>query len=263
MMTEPELTCTPWYDGSLDLWQARDGFRATTDAVIVAAAVDPDCRHVAELGAGAGAASLALARRCPEMQITAVERDPLMVELLRRNIAENNLAPGMNALAADIHDPDAMAGLSGGFDHVFCNPPYNDEASSLSDHEYRRQAMAGDDLAGWIKVASGLLADRGGMTLISRADRLPSILTACAEWRFGDVVVRPVHSRQGQPALRVLVAARKVLQGPLVMLPPLILRDEANDLTPEMQAISHERAAVSMQAPGRQYRPAKVTIKAT
>ncbi|MGC6484449.1 MAG: tRNA1(Val) (adenine(37)-N6)-methyltransferase [Candidatus Puniceispirillales bacterium] len=254
MTIEPGLTCTPWYDGSLKLWQADEGFRATTDAVLVAAAVDADCRHVVELGAGGGAASLALARRCPQMQITAIERDPLMAGLLGRNISENDLSDRLAAIHADIHDNAAMAGLAGRHDHVFFNPPYNDEASSLSSTPRRRTAMAGDDLGGWIRVAAGLLADRGGMTLISRADRLPDILAACGEHHLGETVLRAVHSRPGQPAIRILVSARKGLRGRLVMLPPLILRDDSNTLTATMQAISHDCAALGMKAPGRQYR---------
>ena len=33
--------------------------------------------------------------------------------------------------------------LAGQYDHVFFNPPYNDEASSLSGDSRRREAMAG------------------------------------------------------------------------------------------------------------------------
>ena len=253
MTTDTPLTLTKWYDGSLDLWQPRDGFRATTDAVLIAAAVDPASRRAAELGAGGGAASLALARRCPEVSITAIERDPLMASLLSRNITENALQDRLDAVAADLND--IAAPLAGQYDHVFFNPPYNDEASSLSGDRRRREAMAGDDLYGWINVAAQLLVDRGGMTMISRADRLEMILEGCADARLGEIVIRAVHGRGDQPAIRVLLAARKSVQGPLVMLPPLVLRDDANALTPEMEDISHRRGAIVMRAPGRKRRP--------
>lgn len=253
MTTDTPLTLTKWYDGSLDLWQPHDGFRATTDAVLIAAAVDPASRRAAELGAGGGAASLALARRCPEVSITAIERDPLMASLLSRNITENALQDRLDAVAADLND--IAAPLAGQYDHVFFNPPYNDEASSLSGDRRRREAMAGDDLYGWINVAAQLLVDRGGMTMISRADRLEMILEGCADARLGEIVIRAVHGRGDQPAIRVLLAARKSVQGPVVMLPPLVLRDDANALTPEMEDISHRRGAIVMRAPGRKRRP--------
>ena len=250
--SKTKLTKTKWYDGSLDLWQPRDGFRATTDAVLIAAAVDASSRRVAELGAGSGAASLALARRCPEVMITAIERDPLMASLLARNITENAMQDRLDAVAADLHD--AAATHAGQYDHVFFNPPYNDEASSLSGDKRRRDAMAGDDLKGWINVAAQLLVDRGGMTMISRADRLEMILEGCAAARLGEIVVRAVHARGDQPAIRVLLTARKSVKGPLVLLPPLVLRDDANALTPEMEAISHRCGEIVMRAPGRRRR---------
>lgn len=251
--SKARLTQTKWYDGSLDLWQPRDGFRATTDAVLVAAAVDGSSRRVAELGGGGGAASLALARRCPEVKITAIERDPLMASLLSRNITENAMQDRLDAVPADIHD---VAGpLAGQYDYVFFNPPYNDEASSLSGDSRRRDAMAGDDLHGWIRVAAQLLVDRGGMTMISRADRLEMILQGCADARLGEIVIRAVHGRGDQPAIRLLLAARKSVQGPMVILPPLVLRDDTNALTAEMEEISHRRGEIVMRAPGRKRRP--------
>ena len=231
MTTDTPLTLTKWYDGSLDLWQPRDGFRATTDAVLIAAAVDPASRRAAELGAGGGAASLALARRCPEVSITAIERDPLMASLLSRNITENALQDRLDAVPADIHD--IAATLAGQYDHVFFNPPYNDEASSLSGDSRRRDAMAGDDLHGWIRVAAQLLVDRGGMTMITRADRLEMILQGCADARLGEIVIRAVHGRGDQPAIRLLLAARKSVQGLMEILPPLVMRDDTNALTPK------------------------------
>ena len=253
-ITEAELTCSRWYDGSLTLWQPRRGFRATTDAVLAAAAVDGECRHVVELGAGGGAASLALARRCPGMRITAIERDRLMASLLERNITKNSMAEQMTAIAADFRCDAKMTSLVARCDHVFFNPPYNDEASSLSSDARRRAAMAGDDVSVWLAAAARLLVARGGVTLISRSDRLDTILAGLAAARFGDVSIRAVHTQASQPALRVLVSARKASKSPLTLLPPLVLRDENNALTASMTAISDSRAAIDMKPPGRKRR---------
>lgn len=255
-MTTEALTRDQWYDGSLHLWQPRDGFRATTDAVLLAAAIPATARRVIELGAGSGAASLALACRLPSVSITAVERDPLMATLLARNIAENG-ASKMTAIAADIFDPNAAEAWRGQHDLAFCNPPYNDAASSLSGDARRRGAMAADDLGAWITAAANAVADRGRVCLISRSDRLDEILAGLASAQAGEVVVRPVHGRADQPAKRVLVSARKGIAGPLTLLPALILRDP-DGLTPAMAAISHQRGAIDLLPPGRQQRPVRL-----
>lgn len=246
------LSHDDWYDGSLKLWQPSDGFRATTDAVLLAAAVPERAKIVLELGAGGGAASLALARRLPHIRVTAAENNPLMAGLLARNAEENGYAEQIEAVEADIFDPALSRSWEGRYDHVFFNPPYNDAASSLSDNTQRRSAMAGTDPARWVGLAATCLKPKGRLVMISRSDRLPEILEGVARAGAGEAVVRPVHSQADQPAIRFLLAARKGIVGPLAMLPPLVLRSGAEDgLSPEMRAISHDRAAIDMAHPAR------------
>lgn len=260
-MAEP-LTKDSWYDGSLVLWQPRDGFRATTDAILLAAAVDPKADHALELGAGGGAASLALARRCPGMRITAVERDPLMAKILERNIKANALADRISPRHADIFDAEAEPAWREGHDHVFLNPPYNDTASTQSGDERRKAAVAADHLRGWIRAGIRALVPRGQITLISRVDRLHEILEALEAEKASAVVIRMVHAEAQHPAIRILVRARKGIAGRLEILPPLVLRASPETLTREMELISHHRAEISMTAPGRNYRKPRLAPRA-
>ena len=248
----PELSHDDWYDGSIKLHQPRKGLRATTDAVLLAAAVPDKARVGLELGAGAGAASLALACRLPGISITAVEKDPLLAGLLARNVEENGYADRIEAVEADVFDREAAGSWQGRFDHVFLNPPYNDAASSLSGDARRREAMAETDLGRWIGVATSCLEPKGRMLMISRSDRLPEILDGLAGAGAGEVVARPVHSRADQPAIRVLIAARKGVGGPMALLPPLVLQaGEDGELGGEMKSVSHDRAAIDMVHPAR------------
>ena len=257
-MTEasPELSHDDWYDGSLKLWQPLKGLRATTDAVLLAAAVPEQAASALELGAGTGAASLALARRLAHVRITAVEKDPLLAGLLARNIEENGFAERLGAVEADIFDGDSNRAWRGQFDHVFLNPPYNDAASSISGDALRRGAMAEADLARWVDLAAACLRPKGRVVLISRSDRLPEILTGLEGAGVGEAATLPVHSLAGQPAIRVLLTARKGIEGPMALLPPLILSAKGGEPTPEMRAISHDRASIDMTHPARpQSRP--------
>ena len=253
-MTEggPELSQDDWYDGSLRLWQPLRGLRATTDAVLLAAAVPERAREALELGAGAGAASLALARRLAHVRITAVEKDPLLASLLVRNIEENGFAGRIAAVGADIFDADSNRAWRGQFDHVFLNPPYNDAASSMSGDAMRRGAMAEADLVRWVDLAVACLRSKGRLVMVSRNDRLPEILAGLEGAGAGETVALPVHSLADQPAIRVLLAARKGIKGPMALLPPLVLSTgEGGEPTPAMRAISHDRAAIDMAHPAR------------
>ena len=47
--------------------------------------------RVCDLGTGSGALLLLLARRAPDLALSAVERDPLAAQTARDNLAQNNL----------------------------------------------------------------------------------------------------------------------------------------------------------------------------
>src|SRR5690606_27508380 len=91
---EPEGTadeaCTvdAFHRGDFHLVQPRRGHRAGTDAMMLAAAVPGNfAGRLADLGAGAGAAGLAVAARCRLSQIVLVERSPEMASWARRTLA--------------------------------------------------------------------------------------------------------------------------------------------------------------------------------
>ena len=137
-------------------------------------------------------------------------------------------------------DEFAAHGLApGAADRVLMNPPFNNPArQNVSPDPARRAAHAAADgvLAAWIGAAERLLHSAGALTLIWRADGLADVLAALGAG-FGDVAVLPVHGRAGQPAIRVLVRARKGSRAPLALLPALILNDEAGQPTAEAEAV--------------------------
>src|SRR5215204_7046825 len=80
--------------GRLRLRQPRHGHRVGHDAILLAAAGAASTRHagapstrlhVVELGAGVGAAGLALARRVGGLTVTLVEIDPVLAALAAEN----------------------------------------------------------------------------------------------------------------------------------------------------------------------------------
>src|SRR5215208_6092627 len=72
--------------GRLRLRQPRRGHRVGHDAILLAAASrGRRGDHVVDLGAGVGAAGLALARRVPGLSVTLVEIDPGLAALAAEN----------------------------------------------------------------------------------------------------------------------------------------------------------------------------------
>ena len=241
---KPDMTDDQVLGGRLRLKQKKRGHRVGHDAILLAAATaaEPGDRAV-EFGAGVGAAGLALAVRCPEVDVTLVEIDPELSDIAAENIARNGLGRRVRVVTLDVTAPaDEFAARSigpGSADRVLMNPPFNNPArQNVSPDPGRRGAHAAGDglLAEWVAAASWVLHSAGTLTLIWRADGLAEVL-AMLDGRFGDIAVLPVHGRAGAPAIRVLVRAQKGSRARLALLAGLMLNDELGKPTAEAEAV--------------------------
>jgi tRNA1(Val) A37 N6-methylase TrmN6 len=241
---DPETTDDAVLGGRLRLTQKKRGHRVGHDAILLAAATGAQAGDRAiEFGAGVGAAGLALAVRVPGVDVTLVEINPELSSIAAGNVVRNGFEQRVRAVRLDVTAPAdefAARGIGpGSADHVLMNPPFNNPArQNVSPDPVRRAAHAAGDgvLAGWVAAAAWVLHSAGTLTLIWRADGLADVLAALGD-HFGDVTVLPVHGRAGQPAIRVLVRARKGSRGPLALLPGLLLNDEAGKPTAEAEAV--------------------------
>ena len=237
--------------GRLRLIQKRSGHRFGHDAILLAASAParPGDRAV-ELGAGVGAAGLALALRVPDVTVDLVEIDSELAALARDNAVRNGLSGRVRVAALDATaEAPAFAehGIEpGAADCVLMNPPFNDSGrQSVSPDELRRRAHVATDglLAAWMASASRLLHSAGQAALIWRADGLAEVLAALPA-DFGGVTVLPVYGRSGYPAIRVLVRARKGDRSPLSILPGLDLNDSAGRPTEAAERVLRHAQAL-------------------
>jgi tRNA1(Val) A37 N6-methylase TrmN6 len=234
-MTAPDITFETTDDralgGRLALRQPKRGHRFGHDAILLAAATLASGGETAvELGAGVGAAGLALAHRMPGLQVVLAEIDPALAVLAQDNAARNQMADRVRAVACDVTAPDLAVRLGvapGGVDAVLMNPPFNDaERQNVSPDAARRRAHVGDTqtLPRWAAAAAHLLKPQGALTLIWRADGLDAVHAALSG-PFGDLGVREVYPRPGKPAIRVLVRAVKGGAAVTTILPGLTLAE--------------------------------------
>src|SRR5262249_42459289 len=115
--------------GKVIFYQPAEAYRAAIDPVFLAAAVSPRAGdHVLDLRAGAGAASLCLARRVPECRVTGLEIDPALISLARTNAAENGFGDRLKFVVGNIAAPPKELRPES-FDAVMLNPPYRAEGS--------------------------------------------------------------------------------------------------------------------------------------
>jgi tRNA1(Val) A37 N6-methylase TrmN6 len=230
--------------GRLRLRQPRRGHRVGHDAILLAAFCPARAGdRVVELGAGVGAAGLALAARVPGAIVTLIEIDPALAALASENAERNGMAARVRVIALDALAPArtyAAAGVAPqSAMRVLMNPPFNDPARQQSSPDSRRRlahAAGRDTLPAWIKTAARLLRPRGTLSLIFRADGLAELLALLGP-TFGAVTVQPVHPRSDRPAVRVLVRATRGSRSPLALLPGFALTDANGHPTPQSEAV--------------------------
>jgi len=230
--------------GRLLLRQPRRGHRVGHDAILLAAATDATRGdHVIELGAGVGAAGLALAQRVSGSTATLVEIDPSLAALAEQNAMQNGLADRVEVAVLDVTGSDeafASEGvMPGAAVRVLMNPPFNDPARQNVSHDPQRRlahAASPRTQEQWVARAAWLLAPSGVLTLIWRADGLGEVLSSLDK-HFGRVAVMPVHPRPHAAAIRVLMRAVKGSSAPLTIAPGLTLNDANGRPSAEAESI--------------------------
>jgi tRNA1(Val) A37 N6-methylase TrmN6 len=253
---QPDVTEDAVLGGRLRLAQPRRGHRVGHDAILLAAASPARAgEHVVDLGAGVGAAGLALAARVDGVTMTLVEVDARLAALATENVRRNGLAGRVNCAVLDVAAPArafAAAALAPeSVARVLMNPPFNDPRRQRPSPDRRRRlahADPGGTLTVWIRTAARLLRPRGTLTMIWRADGLADVLWALAP-AFGTVAVLPVHPRPSAPAIRVLVRATKASGAPLTLLPGLLLNDGDGRPTAAAEAVLRDGATLPLAEP--------------
>ena len=206
------------------------GHRSGIDAMLLAGAVPSGfAGRVADLGAGAGAAGLAVISRCMEANVTLVERDALMAEFARKSVAHNE---ALSARASVIEADVSLMGrtrvdaglLDNHFDFAIMNPPFNAARDRQTPDALKIDAhvMADDLFETWLRTAAAIVKASGGIAIIARPQSLPDIFEAMKN-RFGGIKILPVFARESEPAIRLIVTATKGSRADLALLPSLVL----------------------------------------
>lgn len=227
------------------LFQPEGGLRTSIDAVLLAAACPAKAgQSLLDMGCGTGAAGFCVLARVPGLRLNGFDIQADHIALARENALLNeglNGAAASNFLTADaavfrLHNEK---GDNVQFDHIICNPPYNDaQAHTRSPSAAKALAMghAHTRLEDWTECANRNLKSGGIFTLIHKAGQVDAIIRALGG-RFGAIEIIPLQPRTGDEARRVVVRAVKGRKTPARLHPALVLHAQNGDYTAAANAI--------------------------
>ena len=235
----PHTTDT-FFNGKIRIAQDRTGYRFSIDAVLLAYFADPRSGDkVLDLGTGCGIIPLIMAHRVPDLAIYGVEVQAALAELAVSNVRENQLNDRITVVCADMKSL-RPAMIAGPVDLVVCNPPFHRRGSGRINPDAQRAVARHEikaNLGNVIQTSHRMLRTAGRLVLIYTAERLTDILSRMRADGIEPKFIRMIHSRQDTEAALTLIEGIKGGRPDLKIAPPLIIYDEKNDYTDEVESM--------------------------
>ena len=228
-------------DKQVKIFQPIDGYRASSDAVLLSAMPDDDLKNarILDVGSGTGAVSLCLAHRLQKnnVQIIGLELQKELAELSVQSAVANDF-DFVEFYQVDIRQKLNIPEYSPcSFDVVISNPPYSEHdmpspnLSKSTAHNHRDF-----DLTHWLAFCLKSLKPFGRLYLINRAEALSDICSFL-KGKAGNITVLPIYSKKNQTAKRIIISAQKDSKAPCKILPPLITHNSDGKYTEESEKI--------------------------
>lgn len=216
--------------------QHEKEFRFSLDAVLLAHFPRYHSRDkVLDLGTGTGVMPLLIADMV--QQIEAVEINPVMADIARRNMELNGLTDKVRVCEGDyrqikeLYKPESV-------DVVLANPPYRPAAhgnlNKLSNVARARHEITAT-LADVVRAARYVLRFRGHFFMVHLPERLGEIIVAMHEQQMEIKRLQFVQpKREREPNMVLIEGVVGAVKGGLKVMTPLIVHEEDGGYTPEL-----------------------------
>lgn len=236
-------------DKKIKIFQPIEGYRASSDAVLLSAMPDNSLKNakILDIGSGTGAISLCLAHRLQNnnVQIVGLEIQQELVELANKSAKANNF-DFVTFYQADIRSKINIADYKPcSFDVVISNPPYSEHdmpsplIGKATAHNHNNFS-----LERWLAFCLKSLKPFGKLYIINRAEALNEICYYL-HGKAGNITILPIYSKKRQTAKRIIIHAQKDSKTPCRILPPLFMHNENGKYTFESEKILRQGISIS------------------
>ncbi len=220
-----DCSLTTLKEYSLKLWQPKDGYRFSLDALLLSEFIR--LRHnekIIDLGTGCGIIAILLARKGAKL-IHGVEIQRRLSILANKNVEINNLQKRIKIVHADIKDLK-LKYKAGTFDRVVTNPPYRAVGTGRmcpKDEEALARHEILITLKDILSISKYLLNPGGLIDIIYPADRVSKLIYEMKNFNLEPKIIQFVHPYNNMVARLVLVEGKKDAKEEARVLEPLFI----------------------------------------
>ena len=234
---DENTTLDDFLGGLIKLEQPKIGYRATSDAVMVAAAVPAkEGETILDVGCASGIVGLCIGARVPNLSITGVEIQSELAELACQNAELNG--QNLTVIKADISK--RVSNLHGiQFHHVVTNPPFYTETPARQSQQVEMAYKQVVPLKKWIDFCLRHLRAKGTFTIIHRAESVPEILSLL-NGRLGGIRLIPIWPKQGVNPKRVIIQGIMNSKKPFEIHTGFVMHHHDDTRTDEAERIMRE-----------------------
>ena len=240
-----------WLAGNWRLLQRLDGHRTSLDDLLTAhlaasLVAETPPKHCLDLGCGIGSVLLFLAWRFPEARLVGVEAQDVSAGLAKRSLAWNGIGARAEIRVGDFRKPGVVETT---FALVTGTPPYFPVGAGPESDRVQRAPCRFEHRGGieaYCTAAAPRLAPGAPFVACEAWNQRERVEPAVRAAGLRLVRWREIVPRTGKEPLLCIFAMRRVdVAEPLLVEPPLVVRDEHGRRTEEFRSL---RAAMGMPA---------------
>ncbi|MCB9481023.1 MAG: methyltransferase [Desulfobacteraceae bacterium] len=203
------LTKNNFFDGTLTVYQNKNGYRFSLDPILLAAHIAlKGSEKIVDMGTGSGIIPLSIFHRNKNMnfKIFGIEIQKSLSDIAKKNVIENNACDKIKIINKDINQI-SQKDIEGPCDIVVSNPPYQNQGAGrinpLSEKALARHEIK-LNLKMLLEKTKSILKNKGHFFVIYPARRTSELIHEMEKIKITPKRIRFIHSFENTSAVMVI-----------------------------------------------------------